>query len=332
MLLRCGGARHLIANLRGPLLLQSRGVSKNVLEHGGFSRKGDFPGFPQNTSATLTLPGETEKETTIGNFAWLGEEQESFEKEVPFGTWTPESQRVGAIARKVGMMNVWDARGVKTLCTVLKIEDCQVVEVRKFLSGRGHPRVNLQLGAGHANPKRMLKCQLGSFRKAGVEPKKKLADFPVTLDAVLPVGTQIEARHFIAGQYVDLTGMSRGHGFQGGMKRWGFAGQRATHGVSLTHRAIGSTGACQDPGKTWKGKKMPGNMGKNKCTFLNMLIYKIDVKRNLIFIKVRPIKVPRLHHINFYLPDCRNQYQIDNLNLVYNNRDLSPAVMTLLSR
>jgi len=183
------------------------------------------------------------------------------------------------------MMSLWDERGVKFPVTVVQLDECVVTKVNKFLSGRGNPRVNLQLGAVPRNPKWMNKAELCLFRSRGLDPKRKLAEFPVSEDGVLPVGTKITARHFVAGQYIDIQGKSKGKGFSGGMKRWGFKGQGASHGVSLTHRHIGSTGACQWPGKVWKGKKMPGHNGNRKCTFLNMQIYKIDVKRNLLFIK-----------------------------------------------
>jgi len=185
----------------------------------------------------------------------------------------------------MGMMSVWDQRGAKTLCTVLQIDECQVLKVVRFLSGRGHERVNLMLGAVPKSPKYMRKSQLCQFRKFGVSPKRRIAEFGITEDAVLPVGTQISARHFVPGQLIDVQSVSKNKGFQGGMKRWGFKGQPASHGNSLAHRAIGSTGMCQDPGKVWKGKKMPGHMGNNKVTVVNMLVYKVDVLRNLLFIK-----------------------------------------------
>lgn len=258
---------------------------KGLNKH-GFSKRGDAPGLPRNTSNTFTIPGESEEPNQeIGGFSWLGECEDEAEAAVPFGTWAPDKKRVGAIARKVGVMNMWDARGVKITCTVVQIDDCEVVNVKKMLSGRGRPRVNMQLGAVPANPKRMRKSQLCYFRKHQVAPKRKLAEFPVAEDAVLPIGTKIDARHFVPGQYVDVVGTSRGKGFSGVMQRWGFAGQAATHGVSLTHRALGSTGACQDPGRVWKGKKMAGRSGSRQCTFTNMLVYKVDTARNLLFIQ-----------------------------------------------
>lgn len=280
-------ARLLPLQYRGSKLsiMPMRAVSRKVIEHGGISRKGDFPGLPQNTSTHTIVPGESEEpDQYIGGRSWLGELEDP-PPPPPFGTWTQDSKRSGAIGRKMGMMNVYDARGVKTLCTVIKLEECQVVEVKKYISGRGEPRINLSIGAGVANMKQMLKCQIVPFRKAGVQPKKVLRDFNVTHDAVLPVGHFIDARHFVPGQFVDIQGKSRGKGFAGAMKKWGFDGQFASHGNSLCHRAIGSTGSTQDPGRVWPGKKMPGRLGNNKVTFKNMLIYKVDVARNLVFLK-----------------------------------------------
>lgn len=201
------------------------------------------------------------------------------------GEWNPDQKRTGVTGQKVGMMNVWDARGVKTLLTVVKLDNCQVVRVVREWTPQGEKYINLQVGSTTANVRRMNKANLCHFRKAGVEPKKKLAEFRVTEDAVLPVGTQITARHFVPGQFVDISGTTKGKGFQGVMKRWGFAGQGASHGVSLTHRHMGSTGQCQDPGKVWKGKKMPGHMGNRKRTHLNYQVYKVDVARDLVFVK-----------------------------------------------
>jgi large subunit ribosomal protein L3 len=228
------------------------------------------------------MPNEQD-EGELGGFSWLGECDE--EESVAPGEWTPQAKRCGAIARKVGMMAMYDVRGVKTVCTVVQIDHCQVMEVKKYISGRGTPRINLALGAGVANPRLMKKCDIVPFRKAGIPPKRIVRDFQVSLDAVLPVGHTMDVRHFVPGQFVDIVGTSRGKGFQGAIKRWKFHRQTASHGNSLSHRAIGSTGTAQTPGKVRKGKKMAGRMGGNRCTFLSMLIYKIDAARNLVFIK-----------------------------------------------
>jgi large subunit ribosomal protein L3 len=118
-----------------------------------------------------------------------------------------------------------------------------------------------------------------------VEPKAILAEFRVDEDGLLDVGAEISADHFVAGQLVDIQGKTQGKGFQGGMKRWGFGGMRATHGVSISHRALGSTGQRQDPGKVFKNKKMAGHMGDKNRTQQNLEIVGTDVERGLIFVK-----------------------------------------------
>jgi len=265
----------------------SRGLKKvgrtKILREGGILRSGRAPNLPANTSIHTPIPNEQD-EGEAGGFSWLGEVDEE-ESDFAPGAWSPQALRCGAIGRKVGMIATYDVRGVKTVCTVIQIDNCQVMEVKKYLSGRGTPRIALSLGAGIANPRYMRKCEIVPFRKAGIPPKKLVRDFQVSLDAVLPVGHTMDARHFVAGQFVDIVGRSRGKGFSGAMKKWGFSGQNATHGNSLCHRAIGSTGTAQTPGRVRKGKKMAGRMGTNRCTFLSMLVYKIDAVRNLVYLK-----------------------------------------------
>ena len=160
----------------------------------------------------------------------------------------------------------------------VQMENVQVLQVK---TPDVHGYRALQLGAGERKPKRVTKPLQGHFRAANVDFKEKLAEFRVTEDAMLPVGTRLNARHFVPGQYVDVTGTSIGKGFQGGMKRWGFSGQPASHGVSKTHRSLGSTGQCQDPGKVWPGKKMPGRMGGKRVTTQALLVYKV---RKTVFV------------------------------------------------
>jgi large subunit ribosomal protein L3 len=143
----------------------------------------------------------------------------------------------------------------------------------------------LQLGAGSRKPSRLTKADRGTFAKAEVEPKRKLVEFRVSADNLIEVGAEITADHFVAGQFVDVTGTSKGKGFQGAMKRWNFGGLRATHGVSVTHRAHGSTGQRQDPGKVFKGKKMAGHMGDERITTQNLIVAKVDVPRGLVMIR-----------------------------------------------
>ncbi len=190
--------------------------------------------------------------------------------------------RSGVIAQKVGMTRVFTDAGEHVPVTVLKLEGCQVV---------GHRTVDLngytalQLGIGRAKVKNVSKAQRGNFAIANVEPKMKLAEFRVPEDGMIPVGAEITADHFITGQFVDVTGTATGKGFAGPMKRWNFGGLRASHGVSISHRSHGSTGGRQDPGKTFKNKKMAGHLGCDRVTTLNLRVVQTDVERGLILVE-----------------------------------------------
>ncbi len=190
--------------------------------------------------------------------------------------------RTGVIAKKVGMTRLFQEDGRHVPVTVLALEDCQVVSVR---TQETDGYVALQLGAGEAKQKNVAKPQREHFAKAQVPLKKKVAEFRVADDAVLEVGSTIAASHFVPGQLVDITGDTQGKGFAGGMKRWGFGGMRATHGVSISHRALGSTGNRQDPGRVFKNKKMAGHMGDKQRTQQNLEIVRTDDDRGLIFVK-----------------------------------------------
>src|SRR6266705_5260739 len=171
--------------------------------------------------------------------------------------------RTGLLAQKLGMTRIFTAEGNHVPVTVLKIDNCQVVAVR---DQKKDGYTALQLGVGAAKTKNVTKPQRGHFAKAKVEPKARLAEFRVSEDALVPVGAEITAAHFVPGQYVDVTGTSIGKGFAGGIKRHNFHGLRASHGVSVSHRSLGSTGQRQDPGKTFKNKKMAGHLGAERVT------------------------------------------------------------------
>ena len=190
--------------------------------------------------------------------------------------------RTGVVAQKVGMTRVFTESGEHVPVTVLRLAQCQVV-AHRTKDKNGY--VALQLGSGERRTNNMSKADRGYFAKANVEPKRRLAEFRVTDDAVIPVGAEITADHFVPGQFVDVCGISIGKGFAGGMKRWNFGGLRATHGVSVSHRSIGSTGGRQDPGKTFKNKKMPGHMGVERVTTLNLKVVQLDVERGLILVE-----------------------------------------------
>ena len=190
--------------------------------------------------------------------------------------------RTGVIAKKVGMTRLFQDDGRHVPVTVLSLEDCQVVSVR---TAERDGYVALQLGAGTAKQKNVAKPQREHFAKAEVPLKACVAEFRVADDATLDVGATIAASHFVTGQLIDVSGNTQGKGFQGGMKRWGFGGMRATHGVSISHRALGSTGQRQDPGRVFKNKKMAGHMGDKQRTQQNLEVVRTDDERGLIFVK-----------------------------------------------
>jgi large subunit ribosomal protein L3 len=190
--------------------------------------------------------------------------------------------RTGVIARKMGMTRLFGEDGSHVPVTVLKLDGCQVVAVRTAEKD-GYTAV--QLGVGKAKVKNVGKPMRGHFAKAKVEPKRKLAEFRVDKDALLDVGAEITAGHYVPGQFVDVAGITIGKGFSGVMKRWNFRGLEASHGVSISHRSHGSTGGRQDPGKTWKEKKMAGHFGVERVTTQNLRVVATDIDRGLIMIK-----------------------------------------------
>ncbi|PZO82091.1 MAG: 50S ribosomal protein L3 [Micavibrio aeruginosavorus] len=190
--------------------------------------------------------------------------------------------RTGVIARKEGMTRIFTEDGRQVPVTVLKIDNCQVVGVR---SDEKHGYTAVQLGAGDAKVNRTSKAMRGVFGAAKVEPKKKMAEFRVDAANILEVGAELSAEHYVAGQFVDVQGITVGKGFAGAMKRWNFAGHRASHGNSVTHRSHGSTGQRQDPGKVFKGKKMAGHLGTETVTTQNLVVAGIDLEDNLVLIK-----------------------------------------------
>lgn len=190
--------------------------------------------------------------------------------------------RSGLIAQKLGMTRIFAEDGSHVPVTVLALQNCQVVGQRT-VEKDGY--VALQLGAGQAKAKNVSKAERGQYAVAKVEPKRHVAEFRVDADNLIEVGATLKADHFAEGQLVDVTGTSIGKGFAGGMKRWNFGGLRASHGVSVSHRSIGSTGGRQDPGKTFKNKKMPGHMGDRRITTQNVKVVKTDVERGLLLIQ-----------------------------------------------
>ena len=205
--------------------------------------------------------------------------------------------RTGVIAEKVGMMSLFQENGSRIPVTVLKIDSTVVGTRTKEKDGY----TAVMLGSRPAKLKNVAKPQAGFFSKAKVEPKKVITEFRVSEDCTLPVGSVIGANHFVVGQKVDVSGVSLGKGFQGGMKRHNFSGDNATHGVSLTHRALGSTGNREWPGKVFKNRKMPGQMGNKNVTVQNLLVVAVDTDRNLIMVKGN---VPGFDSNTVYITDA----------------------------
>ncbi len=190
--------------------------------------------------------------------------------------------RTGLIAKKLGMSRIFRDDGTHVPVTVLHLDGVQVVDTRT-VERDGYSAV--QLGIGTPKVKNVSKPNRGHFARVKVEPKRKLAEFRVAADAVLEAGATLSAAHFVVGQKVDVTGTSKGKGFAGGMKRWNFRGLEASHGVSVSHRSLGSTGNRQDPGRTFKNKKMPGHLGQERVTTLNLEVALVDVEKNLLMIR-----------------------------------------------
>lgn len=190
--------------------------------------------------------------------------------------------RTGVIAKKLGMTRVFADDGAHVPVTVLSLDGCQVVGQRT-LEKDGY--VALTLGAGVKKAKNTTKAERANFAKAEVEPKRVVSEFRVSEDGLIDVGAELTADHFVAGQKVDIQGETIGKGFAGAMKRWNFGGMRATHGVSVSHRAHGSTGQRQDPGKVFKGKKMAGHLGVETVTTQNLTVVRVDAERGLILVK-----------------------------------------------
>ncbi|CAG8525463.1 9900_t:CDS:10 [Ambispora gerdemannii] len=216
---------------------------------------------------------------------------------IPEQKWTPDSIRLGVLARKKGMTALWDEWGVRIPVTVFQLEHCQVIQVVSHgPKAQRENIIDIQIGCtDRRRPERyMTRALIGHFRKVGLAPKQYVELFHVTPDATLPVGTELKAAHFVPGQFVDVQGTTQSvnnflyrinKGFQGVMKRWGFKGLPASHGTSLAHRSGGSTGQRTDPGKVFKGKKMAGRMGGKKHTSHNLQVIKIDNELNCLYIK-----------------------------------------------
>ena len=190
--------------------------------------------------------------------------------------------RCGVVARKLGMSRIFSDDGEHIPVTILRIEDVEVLAI-KSIDKDGYTAV--QLGFANKKSKNISKPLRGVFAKAKSEPKEKVVEFRVSENAVLKIGDKLGVNHFVAGQKVDAVGISKGKGFSGAMKRHNFGGMQASHGVSISHRSHGSTGNSQDPGRTWKGKKMAGQYGNVRITTQNLKVVKLLEDDDLILIQ-----------------------------------------------
>ncbi len=191
-------------------------------------------------------------------------------------------KRSGLITTKLGMTRLYDDAGAAHPVTVLAVGDCTVIGNRT-MEKNGY--VANVLGMREAKAKHVAKPQAVAAEKAGVKPYRKVVEFRVSDDCVIPVGTPLVASHFVAGQFVDVQATSKGKGFQGAMKRHNFGGKEASHGVLKAHRSIGGTGMREWPGRVLKGKKMAGQMGNETVTVQNLKVFGVDDAENLIFVE-----------------------------------------------
>ena len=191
--------------------------------------------------------------------------------------------RTGLIAKKIGMRNYYTPNGINIPVTVLHIEDCKVVE---RISDENSNLDKLVIGANEIKKiSKLSKSVKTYFEKKNLNPLKITKEFKIDKSVELKAGDEINADHFEEGQFIDVSGFTKGKGFAGVMKRHNFGGLRASHGVSVSHRSHGSTGQCQDPGRVFKGKKMAGHMGDDHKTLQNLQVVKIDVKKNILCVK-----------------------------------------------
>ncbi|GHE22685.1 50S ribosomal protein L3 [Halomonas urumqiensis] len=190
---------------------------------------------------------------------------------------------IGLVGRKAGMTRVFTEDGASVPVTVIEVEPNRVTRV-KTVESDGYSAVQVTTGSRKA--KHLSKAQAGQFAKAGTEAGRSLMEFRLADGDDTPeVGGEITVSLFEAGQIIDVTGTSKGKGFQGAVKRWNFRTQDNTHGNSLSHRAPGSIGMCQTPGRVFKGKKMAGQMGNVRCTVQSLEVVRVDAERNLLLVK-----------------------------------------------
>ncbi len=222
--------------------------------------------------------------------------------------------RLGLLAKKIGMSRFYDPLGVNHAVTILKVDESKIVDL-KTSEKNGYSAVRISLGT---TPKKVNKPSKGFFKKQSVAPFKLSKEFRVSNTMEYKIGETLNVKNFMEGQFVDVTSNSKGKGFAGGMKRHNFSGNRATHGVSISHRSHGSTGQCQDPGKVFKGKKMAGRLGNVRVTIQNLKILKVDFENNLLLVKGA---IPGHKGSLVKIFDSIKKKQIINLNESNTNQD-----------
>ena len=189
--------------------------------------------------------------------------------------------RLGLLAKKVGMSRFYDSSGINHPVTILKVDEANVVDI-KTNEKNGYSAVRLSLGKSKRKNNKSVK---GFLKKQNIPAFLFSKEFRVSETDNYKIGEKVTVNNFIEGQFVDVTSNSKGKGFAGGMKRHNFGGNRATHGVSISHRSHGSTGQCQDPGKVFKGKKMAGRLGNVQVTIQNLKVLKVDNENGIILVK-----------------------------------------------
>lgn len=220
-------------------------------------------------------------EFTYGNYTYIINEE--FKGKISEIKPSVDLRRVGSLGVKLGMTTMWNRWGHVVPVTVIELDRVQVVQIKE--PNPNNHFYQVQMGIGEKNYKRLTKSLLGHYVKSNVPPKAKLSEFRVSKECLLPVGYMMGSRHYTPGMFVDVVGKTVGHGFQGTIKKHGFRRQPASHGNSLTTRVLGSTGGRQDPGRVFKLKKMYGQMGNRITTQTGLQVFKIDVDRNLLFLK-----------------------------------------------
>lgn len=224
------------------------------------------------------------------------------------GQWTEKSRRCGVIARKIGIYPMWKKDGTRLLTTLLQVSDNHVIKYippeeisTSMFRGRPNSKLGgLVVGADSVDPREVTNEFYSLFTESGVLPKKKVTKFHISPDAKLAPGTPLYASHFRPGNYVDIYGVTIDRGFQGVMKRWGFKGLPASHGVTKSHRAGGNIGGGGEKARVWPGTKMPGHMGRQRRIIRGIKIWRINTHYNVLWVHGPAIPGPTGGYVYLY--------------------------------